>query len=163
MALGTQYAAGPALSMSHAGEWKVNAVDISAIADLDDGETLYTADFTLTGDEQAAMFVVVTSGDTTSAHTAAVSLMHTASHALAVTKGLIRGKQSAPPVPETTVTLDMGIAADRNVVLHVNPNAVDSALAQLSKVISLKFVGAGSLSNLVVRVALLTSNLRHQK
>ena len=162
-ALATQYVSGPPLSRSHAGKLKINGNDHVAIADLDDAETLTTADFTLVGDEQAAFFVITTTGDTTAGHVATVSLRHTASAAAGVSLGLIRSSQSSP-VPVDSVALDMGTAADRNVILHVNPNALETTTgAKMSKILSLRFVGSGSLSNLVVRVTLVTSSLRHIK
>ncbi len=158
-----QYAAGPPLSKMHEEMYQINGNDHTAIADLDDSETLYTADFTLTAAEQAAFFVITTTGDTTAGHTAAITLMTGTTHALACTQALVRADQSAPALPAATITLDMGTAADRNVIIHVSPAALDSAGAQVGKIISLRFVGAGSLSNLVVRVTLVTYELRSQR
>lgn len=163
-AIAVQYTAGVPLSTSHAADFVIRGNDHVTVADLDDSETLYAGDFTLTGQDKGCMFVITTTGDTTSAHTAAITLMHGASQANgALTSGLIRASQSTPAVPATTVTLDMGTAADRNVILHVNPTAVDADGTQMSNVISLRFVGAGSLSNLVVRVTCITYALRTEK
>lgn len=162
-AISLQYTAGPPVSRSHASDFLIRGNDYTSIADLDDSETLYTTDFTLLGQDKGLMFIVTTTGDTTAGHTAAISLMHGAAQANGVlTSGLIRAGQT-PVVPATTITLDMGTAADRAVILHASPTGYDADGTNQSAVVSLRFVGAGSLSNCVVRVTAITYALRSEK
>ena len=152
-----QYAVGSKLTDAFE---DLRVVGYEVIADVDASESPYTADYTITAQDQAMAFLVLSNA---TLGTKAVTLYHGTTHAAQLdTRAIYQGGGDGTNVPSASVTLDMAVAADRRAVIMVNPGAQDAdgvgaaKYLGLNDKISLQLVTDGSYSDgsTVVIVAL---------
>ncbi len=162
-----QYAVGSKLVENFHSD--VRVIGYETIADVDASEAPYTADYTITSQDQAVAFLILT---TATAGTMAVTLYHGTTHATEVTtNALLQGghNSSTPPAPAASITLDLATVEDRKALIMVNPGArvqsgqTISAWLGANNVVSLKLTADGSYSDgSTVQVVCLGAFKRHQ-
>lgn len=159
-----QYAVGSKLTDAFHSDMRV--IGYETILDVDASETPYTADYTITAQDQSVAFLILTDAV---AGTMTVTLYHGTTHATLVdTAALVRLGGSSLYVPAASVVLSPATAIDRVAMIGVNPGAREMSgstivayLGTNSKV-SLKLTTNGSYSDgSTVQIVCLGCNKRH--